>query len=396
MYDWLSRISLLVACFVAGSASADAEEDQVLVLTGGEASVWRFELTPGWGEHLIFGPGHLYAARTYYYKGLLRYRERFERYLADVPNLSVDTVDLDYRPAPSSFEGCRAVILDDVRAAALAPAFGALRRYVESGGDLFIAAGAHGLGGQEIQKLELPTIEIPLLFDPPRKGSPYEPVSWTHYSTTSSYRVPDFESILPVRIISQPDLVVYDRVSHGGGRELGVRVVDGPLESFPEETWSVVGFHRVEAKEDAEVWSVVGPESDPLVVSRRVGKGRVTVLLENELESAVRLNGQPNNAAINSPVAGEEQGLWPLAGLFWETLVGSVLGEVEPVAVSFPVGLTVGDTGRLEVSGAGPWRVHISRAGDLGLFKPVDLELERRAAGRTCRKHRICPRESIF
>ncbi len=368
-------IAPCLVLFLAGlnispaETSEPSEPFELLVLTGGEADVWRFQLTPGWGEHLIYGPGHLYAARTYFYKGLLRYRERFERYLGEDADWKVEVVNLDDSPPPSDFGSYKAVVLDDVRGEALEPAMAGLKRYVADGGALFVAAGAHGLGGHELQKRELPSLPIDLLFDPPAEGSPYEPIAWSHFSTTSSYRDTPLEAVLPVSIISQPDLVVYDRLPHGGGRWLDVQrqAPESFLDALPLQDLQIVGYHKVQAKPEAQVLATVGPDKDPLVVSGRFGEGTVTVFTGNELEGAVRRNGQPSNASINAPVLGEEVLLWPFTDIFWEAAVRTATGTGAAAQAALPESIAVGEslTVRIEAAGqVGAGQASVRRIGD--------------------------------
>lgn len=355
---------------------------QVLVVTGGAAERWRFQLSDDWGEHLIFGPDHLLAARTYFYKGLLNYTSRFERYLEPWSDVQVKVVDLDRESLTVSFTDYAAVVLDDVRADAIKGRLGDLRRYVEGGGRLLIAAGSHGFGGNEIQKWELPTLPNALLFDPPDTGSFYTPVSWAHFSTMSSYRHPDFEALSPVTLISQPDLVVYDRETHGGGRILTPRQTnDGSaLRGVPLEDWPVVGFHKTEAKPDASVWATVGPDDSPLVVWRNVGAGRVLAVTADELTAAIRLNGPPSNASLNNPVAGAEFGLWEFDDILWRTLLGALLERTASVEVRMADSVAVGLPLFYEVEQGGSWEVEVRRIGDDDWFRYAGFNTQVSAA----------------
>ena len=342
---------------VACSAAAPAGGQDVTVLTGGQAEQWRFVAQGPWAEHLTHGPDSLVAARTYYYKALTGYPVRF-RGLNDEPaRLNTRVVDLDRERPKLDLAGEKLVILDDVRAEAFAPYQAAVRAYVEGGGKLLVIAGRHMLGGCETQKTEVPTLPNELLFDAPPAG-PRQEVPGRRFTTTSTWRRTPLEAILPVRIVSQPDLVVYDRSRTAGqpgqgARALEIRGVaaDSFLAGFPLASWRLCGYHKVAAKPGAEVLARIGPERDPLLVRGKAGKGEVLVFTGSELEGAIRCNGPAGASTLVSPDTDHEVLLWQFAPLLWAAAARSLLGDLTLVGLDVPEKVTVGQDCRVRVRG---------------------------------------------
>ena len=350
--------------------AAEPAEDaslRVAVFTGGQAEQWRFVHTKHFGEHLIFGPRQLNAARVYYYKGLTDYAGRFDRYLQPIDEAEVRIINLDREQPAVDFGTIDLLILDDVRAEAFEKYQGDAAKYLDGGGKCLVVAGQSMLGGEELQAAELPTINLQLLVDPPAASTPYERLPWTLYATESSWRETPVQQRLPVEIISQPDLVVYDRQSPAvGGEVLDVEVIDRDsfLASVPADELRLSGYHKVRPAEDAAVLATIGPDADPLWVRR----GGVLVFTGHEMESAVRFNGHPSNASINAPEAETEVSLPPLSADVMLAAACELMFDTR-ASLTLPPSAPVGTPGELETSAPrrearvivdpidnGPWR----------------------------------------
>jgi hypothetical protein len=303
----LAMLPLVLSAATTAPAAEKAKHN-VLVMTGGQVDQWRFVFTLHFGEHLIFGPRQLNAARAYYYKGLTDYVNRFDRYLKPIPDADVKIINLDRQRPDLSFDEVDLLVLDDVRADAFEKYQEAVASYLDAGGRCIVVAGQSMLGGEELQADEIPSLDNALLIDPPHDYTPYERLPWTLYATESSWRDTPVQKRLPVEIISQPDLIVYDRRSAAvGGKVLDVQVVKPHsfAASVPLDALNLMGYHKIRAAEGAEVLATIGPERDPLLIRR----DNIVVFTAHELETAVRANGQPSNSSINSPEIDSELGL---------------------------------------------------------------------------------------
>lgn len=368
----LASFVLLLPCLsVTAWASSPS---QVLVFTGGQADQWRFVDTNHFGEHLIFGPRQLNAARVYYYKGLSDYQNRVPRALEPYEDAEVQVIDLDRGQPNVSFDDVDLLVLDDVRAAAFEKYQKAAAEYVEQGGALLVLAGQSMLGGEELQADELPTIPLPLLTDPLHDYTPYERQPWTKYVTESSWEGTPLQQKLPVELISQPDLVVYDRQAPAvGGRVLkvGSTKPDSFASAIPLHALKLMGFHKVKAASDAEVLATIGPDDDPLIIRR----GNVIVFTGHEMEAAVRLNGQPSNASINTPKIGQEVALPPWSKDLILASVSSLVGGKVATLHSL-TDIDAGQTHTARVSPLGKdAKLTIEPIGDDAWLRPVGMSM---------------------
>jgi hypothetical protein len=324
-----------------------AQAMKAVVFTGGGADAWRYVPQGEWGEHLLYGPSQLYAARSFYYKGLLDYPSRFARYLEPLGNAQVSIINLDREQPSVDLAGVDLVVLDDVRASAFANDQKVVADYVRAGGKLLVASGAYMLGGYELQKNEVPTLPTHLIADPAGQGwgsASNSSMGWSYFNTTSSYRKTPLEGILPVEIISQPDLIVLNRKMAGGGVPLPIALTEESsfLAGLPLDTWQVYGYHAVTPKKDARVLATIGDEGHPLLVRGKAGKGEVLVCTANELEGALRANGNASAITVVTPKIGEEVLLWDFADLLWLGAAHALLRGESTLAVTAPETVAVG------------------------------------------------------
>ncbi len=349
----MHKFTLALLGIVMGLTSMVQAAD-VVVLSGGEADRWRHVLAGPWGEHLMYGPEQLMAARRYYYRGLTDYANRFDRYLSPMSSdTKVQCINLDRNRPKLDLSGVDVVVLDDVRASALEEYQKQLGDWVKGGGRLLVHAGTLMLGGGEIQTLRHPKLPNDLLFDPITDPGPFNKVPWCVFTTTSSHLQTPLMDVMPVKIISEPDLVVYNREQKAGGRPLAIRDVDSGsfLPSLPMDDWQLFGYHKVALNDGAKVIARIGPMRDPLLVAGKAGKGTVWVFTGNELERCIRDNGQPSAFTVVTPVAGEERLLWDFADVFYRSAVRALLEEPGPqLTIDAPSSLAVGTPLELTLS----------------------------------------------
>lgn len=354
----LRYLSGYVIVIMLAVLAATACGQNVLVLTGGEADAWRGVNSHGFGEHLLNGPDQLAAARTYYYKGLTRYPHRFERYLAPM-GATVTAIDLDRGQPEISLDGVDLVVLDDIRASAFAKYQTPVADFVRNGGRLLVVAGRNMLGGREIQTLAPPTLPNALLFNiPPAYVGGNPPKPWCLFTTLVSWKDTPLMGVLPVEIISQPDLIVYDRnpggePGHEGGRPLAID--DIPAESFlaalPMSAWGPFGYHKIRPVDSASIEATIGPERDPLVVRGQAGQGEVLVVTVNELDAMIRGNGKASASTIVTPESMDtEKLLWDYADVLYLGAAASLLGEVQPVNLSGEITCHVGQNASIRIA----------------------------------------------
>ena len=318
-----------------GTNLAKGQQKHVLHLTGGTAKEWQYEAFEP-GDHLIYSFLQWYDARLYYYKGLTGHGERFQRYLKP-QKCFVESVNLDEylnqaKHLPQfDFKTVDLVILDDVYADAGLIYVEALEEYVKNGGKLLIVAGSHMLGGHQPVKDINPSFGAELVFDPPKKD-PDDPTKsdpdWAkkdinEFSTDTTYHNSPLDAVLPVEVISWPDLVVEGRKHMGGGRAYPVSGSDR-ISNDLLSGWTLIGYHKVKARENSETLATIN--GDPLLVSGTYGSGQCWVFTGSELEAPVRLNGDASGSSLVTPNLPEVLP-WKHSEYFWRMVVREMLGE---------------------------------------------------------------------
>lgn len=340
----LRNIAVMVSLVIVSGLCLGAEL-KIVVVTGGAKHDFIFRITLSEGEHLNYGIQQWYGARLYFYKAMLEYRSRFRRFLEEPLRAEVSVVELDNEPEELNLDGVRLLILDDVSAYAIEAFEEQIVDYVEDGGVLLVVAGSYGLGGWMPVKGVEPAIERELVMDPmPQnlkermKKDPY--LLWYAKRT---YRESALSRVLPVEIISTPDLVVHGRAGAGPGLKAKPPKVEGGgrlFDGVPIEEWQIYGYHRVRVKTGADVLARID-EGSPLLVIGKYGKGRVVVFTGAELEGAVRLNG-PN---IHYRFINERGLPWKWSDIFWLRLARLALGRKQigmRMAVAERVSITEG------------------------------------------------------
>jgi len=268
---WLPAV-LLALC----TASALARTG-VLVLRDGMQSEYAFcreDEFGGWGER--------HPAVAMFRAGLLGHARRFERYLADSPGLSVQTLDLEAHEGRLPLAGVGLVILDDVRSSVAAPVAAQIARFVDRGGALIVVGGFQGFGGH----------------------SPHPRFSMT--KAVSDYRDTALAPLLPIEVRVAPDYTIsrVPRIT------LDRRFPLGP--GLDPADWPLHGYHDVRAKPTARILATV--DDAPLVAWHAVGRSFVVAFTGSELEAAhTRPNADP----------------WPDEPLFWQRMAALALDVLD-------------------------------------------------------------------
>lgn len=189
-------------------------------------------------------PGH-----NYFVRGLTDHANRFARWLE---GWQVRRLDLEKHQGPLQLAGVDLVILDEVRQSVCDPYETALIEFVRGGGGLLVYAGLWGLGGASKGEYSVPT-------------------------AVSSYQHSPLGAILPVAILSTPDLEMLNgkpiESRHPVFREAAL---GGGIE---EKEWEMWGLHTSQPRGTvlAEV------DGRPLICWGPFGRGRVVVYTGDDL-----------------------------------------------------------------------------------------------------------------
>jgi len=249
-----------------------------LVLADGYASEYA------WGGYQeaqfpLHHPGHEFLMR-----GLLRYGDRFERWLP-AERWQVKRLDLETQRGPLPLRGVDLVILDDVRQCVCDPFEPALVEFVRAGGALLVYAGHWGLGGCPKTEYCVPTV-------------------------VSSYEKTPLGAILPVVIAATPDLEMLSGKPAAARRPAFLDTALGA--GIGGAGWEVLGLHAGAARGEV----LVTLDDRPLISRGRFGEGRVLVYGGDDL-AWVR--------------AGTEAYVNRFAGCLWQRLAVLAVGDPAPV-----------------------------------------------------------------
>ena len=274
----IARARCVVAAALAVCLAAAAVADtRVLVLRDGMQSEYAFCREDEWG-----GWGTRHPAIAMFRAGLLDHAHRFERILASSPRLSVRTLDLEARRGDLSLRGVGLVILDDVRAAVVAPVAQRLVDFVERGGALLVVGGFQGFGGE-----------------PPN-------ARFSMTKRSSDYRTSGLARILPVEVAASPDYVVTrkPKIAFEPGSPLGI--------GLGVASWPLHGYHATRTRTTTQVLATI--DGKPLVAVHAVSAGLVVAFTGSELEVAyTSWRADP----------------WPDEALFWQRMVALALGALD-------------------------------------------------------------------
>ena len=283
MTNWIKSLvstALITLLFLMMPATVEAADGRTcLVLSDGYVSEYA------WGAYSEAGYPPSHPGHEYFVRGVLDWAGRFDRWLE---GWDVKQLELEKNKGKISLDGIDLVILDEARQSVARPYEAQLLDFVRNGGSLLVYAGSWGLGGR------------------PKNEYSVE-------KTVSTYQDTALGKILPVGILSTPDLV------DTGASRRPVFLEQALGEGIDTTKWEVSAVHNCSAR--GEVLAEL--DGKPLICRGEFGKGTVVVYTGDDL-AWVRQDAK-------WPASAAEGNINRFSGTLWRRLAGAAVGDANAV-----------------------------------------------------------------